>query len=64
MKNPFANLFKKKKKDEVDKQPTPTGDKPKKEGFFDFVKIVEKKFKDKNFLRSLSKDTRSNSDIC
>ena len=36
----------------------------KKEGFFNFVKIVEKKFKDKNFLRSLSKDTRSNSDIC
>ncbi len=35
MKNPFANLFKKKKKDEADKPPTPTGDKPKKEGFFD-----------------------------
>tara|TARA_B100001939_G_scaffold108854_1_gene94054 strand:- start:572 stop:2284 length:1713 start_codon:yes stop_codon:yes gene_type:complete len=35
MKNPFANLFKKKKKDEADKPPTPTGDKPKKDGFFD-----------------------------
>ncbi len=35
MKNPFANLFKKKKKDEAGKPPTPTGDKPKKEGFFD-----------------------------
>ena len=35
MKNPFANLFKKKKKDEADKPPTPTGNKPKKEGFFD-----------------------------
>ena len=35
MKNPFANLFKKKKKDEADKPPIPTGDKPKKEGFFD-----------------------------
>ena len=35
MKNPFANLFKKKKKDESGKPPTPTGDKPKKDGFFD-----------------------------
>ena len=35
MKNPFSNLFKKKKKDEVGKPPIPTGDKPKKEGFFD-----------------------------
>ena len=35
MKNPFSNLFKKKKKDEVGNPPTPTGDKPKKEGFFD-----------------------------
>ena len=35
MKNPFADLFKKKKKDEASKPPTPTGDKPKKEGFFD-----------------------------
>ena len=35
MKNPFANLFKKKKKDETGTPPTPTGDKPKKEGFFD-----------------------------
>ena len=35
MKNPFANLFKKKKKDETGTPPIPTGDKPKKEGFFD-----------------------------
>ena len=35
MKNPFANLFKKKKKDVSGKPPTPTGDKPKKDGFFD-----------------------------
>ena len=35
MKNPFSNLFKKKKKDEVGKPSIPTGDKPKKEGFFD-----------------------------
>ena len=35
MKNPFANLFKKKKKDETGTPPTPGGDKPKKEGFFD-----------------------------
>ena len=34
------------------------------EGFFDYVEINQKKFKNKNLLGSLTKNTRSNSKIC